>query len=163
MPWLGSLPMAVETKTRLPHTMGLETATPPIGVFHATFCPEVASHFTAVGLPSATPDAFGPRNEGQFCADSVVPAASVMAMSARRRMLFALHARVFRRRALHGRNRESGHLVSFDAEHERRPLHGDAAEGRRVFRDQREPLIRWCGGRVRGEARAVDADDDLVA
>src|SRR5438477_643470 len=46
MPWLGSLPIAVETNTRSPHTIGLETATPPTGVFHATFCPDVASHFT---------------------------------------------------------------------------------------------------------------------
>ena len=77
MPCFGSLLTAVETKTRLPHTMGLETATPSTGVFHATFSPAGAFHLTAVGLPSAVPAALAPRNEGQFCcADAAVPAAT---------------------------------------------------------------------------------------
>src|SRR3954468_5717294 len=64
MPCLGSLLIAVETNTRLPQTIGLETATPSIGAFHATFSPVVAFHFTAVGLPSAVPAALLPRNDG---------------------------------------------------------------------------------------------------
>src|SRR5262245_53371091 len=72
MPALGSLLMAVETKTRSPQTMGLDTATPGIGVFHRMFSPVVVFHLTGVGWPSATPAAFAPRKEGQFCARVVV-------------------------------------------------------------------------------------------
>src|SRR6476619_636250 len=73
MPWLGSLLTAVDTNTRSPQTIGLETATPGTGVFHATFSPVAAFHLTAVGVPSATPAAFGPRKAGQCCADSEAP------------------------------------------------------------------------------------------
>ena len=73
MPWLGSLLTAVDTNTRSPQTIGLETATPGTGVFHATFSPVAAFHLTAVGLPSATPAAFAPRNAGQCCAESEAP------------------------------------------------------------------------------------------
>src|SRR4051794_10069963 len=66
----GSLLIAVETNTRLPQTTGLETATPSTGVFQATFSFAGAFHLTAVGLPSAVPAAFAPRNDGQFWADS---------------------------------------------------------------------------------------------
>ena len=59
MPTFGSLLTAVETNTRSPQTIGLDTATPGTGVFHSTFSPVAAFHFTAVGLPSATPAAFG--------------------------------------------------------------------------------------------------------
>ena len=86
MPCFGSLPIAVDTNTRSPHTIGLETATPSTGVFHATFSPVVAFHLTAVGLPSATPDAFGPRNDGQCWAETTVPAATSVIASAKRRM-----------------------------------------------------------------------------
>src|SRR6266508_6514655 len=68
MPWVASLLIAVDTNTRSPQTMGLETATPGTGVFHATFSPVVAFHFTAVGFPSAVPAALAPRKAGQFCA-----------------------------------------------------------------------------------------------
>ena len=75
MPEDGSLLTAVDTKTRSPQTIGLETATPANGVFHRMFSPVAAFHLTAVGsLPSATPDAAGPRNDGQFCADSTAHA-----------------------------------------------------------------------------------------
>src|SRR5829696_4005244 len=74
MPCLGSLLTAVETKTRLPQTIGLDTATPSTGVFHATFSPVAAFHLTAVGLPSAVPAALAPRNDGQFC-PSTLPGA----------------------------------------------------------------------------------------
>src|SRR5258708_29617934 len=70
MPAAGSLPTAVDTNTRSPHTIGLDTATPGTGVFQRTFSPVAAFHFTAVGVPSATPEADGPRNDGQCCADS---------------------------------------------------------------------------------------------
>ena len=46
MPCFGSLLIAVETNTRSPQTIGLETATPATGVFHATFSPAGAFHFT---------------------------------------------------------------------------------------------------------------------
>src|SRR6267143_1024014 len=74
MPALASLLTAVDTNTRSPHTIGLETDTPGTGVFHKTFSPVAASHFTGVGDPSATPDAAGPRNIGQFWAESVADA-----------------------------------------------------------------------------------------
>src|SRR5882672_9127216 len=76
MPAAGSLLTAVETNTRSPHTIGLDTATPGTGVFQRTFSPVAAFHFTAVGVPSATPDADCPRNDGQFCADSTAQAAA---------------------------------------------------------------------------------------
>ena len=88
----GSLPIAAETKTRSPQTIGLDTATPSTGVFHATFSPAGTFHFTAVGFPSAVPAALAPRNCGQFCADSDTPAAQQMAIVIKRRMLFPLHA-----------------------------------------------------------------------
>src|SRR5215813_13693585 len=74
MPADGSLPTAVDTNTRSPHTIGLDTLTPATGVDHRMFCPVFTSHLIAVAAPSPTPDAFGPRNDGQFCADSVVVA-----------------------------------------------------------------------------------------
>src|SRR5438874_1734951 len=73
MPEVGSLLTAVDTNTRSPQTIGLDTATPATGVFQRMFSPVEAFHFTAVAVPSATPDADGPRNEGQFCADSAAP------------------------------------------------------------------------------------------
>src|SRR5262245_13486044 len=66
--------MAVDTNTRSPQTIGLETAMPATAVFHATFSPVLMFHFTAVAAPSATPAAFVPRNAGQCCAVSEVPA-----------------------------------------------------------------------------------------
>jgi hypothetical protein len=57
--------MAVDTKTRSPHTIGLETDRPSIGVFHKMFWPVGAFQVTGVGTPSATPEAFVPRNDGQ--------------------------------------------------------------------------------------------------
>ena len=66
IPCFGSLPIAVETNTRSPQTIGLETATPSTGVFHATFSLAGTFHLTAVGLPSAVPAALAPRNAGQF-------------------------------------------------------------------------------------------------
>src|SRR5262245_27595585 len=83
MPTAGSLLIAVDTNTRSPHTIGLDTATPATGVFHRTFSPLATSHFTAVGDPSATPAAPAPRNAGQFCADKVVDAASDAATRSR--------------------------------------------------------------------------------
>ena len=59
MPAFGSLLTAVDTNTRSPQTIGLETATPGIGVFQRTFSLAGAFQVTGVGLPSATPAAFG--------------------------------------------------------------------------------------------------------
>src|SRR5262245_65821491 len=67
---LGSLLTAVDTKTRSPQTIGLETAMPGTGVFHATLVPAGAFQVTAVGVPSATPAGFPPRKAGQRCAGS---------------------------------------------------------------------------------------------
>src|SRR5262249_20161494 len=74
MPEAGSLLTAVETNTRSPQTIGLDTATPATGVLQSTFSPLVTLHFTGIGEPSATPEAPGPRNDGQFCAESVAAA-----------------------------------------------------------------------------------------
>src|SRR5213593_681323 len=90
----GSLLTAVDTNTRSPHTTGLDTASPAIGVFQITFSPVVTFHFTAVGCPSATPDAFGPRNEGQFWAASDAPAASQSGTSNSRRIGYLPSTRV---------------------------------------------------------------------
>ena len=46
----------------------LACASPGIGVFHKMFSPFSPFQVTGVGLPSATPEAFEPRNEDQFCA-----------------------------------------------------------------------------------------------
>src|SRR5687768_8429578 len=58
---------AVMTKTLLPHTTGLACERPGTGVFQRTLNDFAASHETGRGRPSATPEALGPRNEGQFC------------------------------------------------------------------------------------------------
>src|SRR5436190_5950788 len=71
--------MAVDTNTRPPHTMGLEIATPAIGVFHNTFSPVSTFHVIGGDEPSATPDAAGPRNIGQFWAETVTAAAAIHA------------------------------------------------------------------------------------
>src|SRR5262245_4806594 len=83
----GSLLIAVETNTRSPHTIGLETATPATGVLQRMFSPVDAFHLATVGLPSATPLAFAPRNAGQFCPRSVVEATSHAKRGSARRML----------------------------------------------------------------------------
>jgi hypothetical protein len=41
-------------------------------VFQSTFCVLSTSQVVGGFVPSATPDAFGPRNEGQFCALTVI-------------------------------------------------------------------------------------------
>src|SRR5215216_3333302 len=56
---------------RSPHTTGLACERPGMGVFQTTFCDFVASQLTGVFWFSATPDAFTPRNCGQFCAPAV--------------------------------------------------------------------------------------------
>jgi len=67
---------AVVIKTRSPQTTGLEWARPGIGVFHRAL---VDCHFVGRPRSSATPAAFGPRNEGQFCADAVAAASNINA------------------------------------------------------------------------------------
>src|SRR5687767_6252139 len=58
--------MAVVTKTRLPHTIGLELAMPGIGVFHLMFLPDAMSHSVTARCPSPFPSAASPRKAGQF-------------------------------------------------------------------------------------------------
>src|ERR1044072_1974836 len=70
MPAVGSLLTAGDTDTRAPQPLGLDTAPPGSGVSQRVFSPVAAFHFTAVGVPSGRPDAAGPLNDGQFCADS---------------------------------------------------------------------------------------------
>ena len=76
MPAAGSLLTAVETKTRSPQTIGLDTARPAIGVFHSTFSPVAAFQFTARRRAVGDAGRGGPRNDGQFCADSAAHAAN---------------------------------------------------------------------------------------
>src|SRR5687767_2284629 len=75
-PAFGSLLMAVIKKMRSPHTIGLECDKPGIVVFQRMFSP--FSAFQVVGglVPSATPEALVPRNEGQFWALAVMKNAS---------------------------------------------------------------------------------------
>ena len=61
-----SLLTALVTKIRFPQTTGLEWASPGIGVRQRMFCPVLAFHSSGRFWPSATPDACGPRNEGQL-------------------------------------------------------------------------------------------------
>src|ERR1700681_3015801 len=84
----GSLPTAVDTNTRSPHTIGLDTARPGTAVFHSTFSPVARFHVTGVGRPSPTPDAPGPRNDGQFWPETVTHARTHRAAAAARRMIY---------------------------------------------------------------------------
>src|SRR5215207_2152730 len=62
----GSLLTALVTKIRFPQTIGLECASPGIGVRQRIFSPVLAFHWSGRFCPSAIPDACGPRNEGQL-------------------------------------------------------------------------------------------------
>src|SRR5262249_4852279 len=57
---------AVVRKTRSPQTTGQEWPSPGMDVFQRTLRPVVTSHVAGGNWPSATPEAFRPRNEGQF-------------------------------------------------------------------------------------------------
>src|SRR5262245_1705989 len=61
---------------RSPHTTGLEWANPGITVFQMMFVPCLLSQLTGRSVPSATPEAPFPRNEGQFCAAAKAAVAS---------------------------------------------------------------------------------------
>ncbi len=54
------------TKTRFPHTMGLECARPGTLVFQAMFWPLGPSHLSGSRIDGALPAANAPRNEGQL-------------------------------------------------------------------------------------------------
>src|SRR4029453_14703060 len=56
---------AVVVNTRLPQTIGLELATPGIGVFHLMFLPLAASHSVTARCPSPLPALPSPRNADQ--------------------------------------------------------------------------------------------------
>src|SRR5262249_58559197 len=58
--------IAVVMKTRLPHTTGLEWARPGIRVFHLMLVPFSAFQLSGRFCPSAIPEAWSPRNEGQL-------------------------------------------------------------------------------------------------
>src|SRR6185369_1215109 len=62
----GSLLIAVVTKIRFPQTTGLECASPGIGVRQRMFSPVFPLHLSGRFCPSATPEACGPRNDGQL-------------------------------------------------------------------------------------------------
>src|SRR6266850_8495144 len=78
--------IAVVTKTRSSHTTGLEWPSPGIGVLQRMLADFSASHEVGRGWPSATPEAFGPRNDGQFSARATVvrkidkPSAKILCM-----------------------------------------------------------------------------------
>src|SRR5690349_18016854 len=91
---LASLLMAVVTKMRSPHTTGLECARPGIGVFHAMLEDFSTSQLTGGFIPSATPEACEPRNDGQFCA--YVADANRMQIESESRNLIA-HSRLLLR------------------------------------------------------------------
>src|ERR1044071_247496 len=59
-------------KIWLSQMIGLECDRPGMLVFQRTFCDFSTSHVVGGFVPSATPEAFGPRNEGQFWALIVV-------------------------------------------------------------------------------------------
>src|SRR5215217_2931188 len=62
----GSVLTAEVTKIRFPQTTGLECARPGIAVRQRMFWPVFPFHSSGRFCPSATPDAFGPRNDGQL-------------------------------------------------------------------------------------------------
>src|SRR5579859_5427395 len=78
---LGSLEIAVVTKTRSPHTTGEETESPGISVFQTTLVALVASQCTGGLAPSPTPEAEGPRNCGQSPAIATPAASSTAPIS----------------------------------------------------------------------------------
>src|SRR5688500_5550988 len=55
---------AVATNTRFPQTIGLECASPGMGVFHLILTPFSPSHVMGGFVPSAMPVLEGPRNDG---------------------------------------------------------------------------------------------------
>jgi hypothetical protein len=63
---LRSLLTALVTKTRPPQTTGLECARPGIAVRQRTFSPVFGSQRSGRFCRSATPEACGPRKEGQL-------------------------------------------------------------------------------------------------
>src|SRR5262245_59276924 len=68
--------MALVTKMRSPHTIGLDTAIPGIGVFQRTFLPPATSHSLTAPWPSPLPLALSPRKAGHGRAAARVAAGS---------------------------------------------------------------------------------------
>ena len=85
---LGSDEMAVVTKIWFPQTIGLECARPGMPVFHAMLTPLETFQLVGSFWPSATPDAPGPRNEGQFCAVAVNTNRNVATRALRTRRVY---------------------------------------------------------------------------
>src|SRR5207253_4664969 len=71
-----------------------ETARPAIGVVHTTFWLVGTFQVTGVGAPSATPDAWGPRNDGQFWAETDAHAATHRTTGNMRLMIYLPSTRV---------------------------------------------------------------------
>src|SRR5688572_16824519 len=61
--------MAVVTNNRSPQTTGLECPKPGIAVRHRMFSPVFTFQVSGKFAPSATPEACGPRNDGQLSSD----------------------------------------------------------------------------------------------
>src|SRR5688572_24102639 len=77
---LPALLTAVVVNTRLPHTIGLEVATPGIGVFHLMFLPVATSQSVTARWPSPLPALPSPRNDDQLrgpVARGIVPGGSI--------------------------------------------------------------------------------------
>src|ERR1035441_5475915 len=67
---------AVVRNTWSPQTTGLAWANPWTSVFHSTLMCCWASHWTGRFWPPATPDAVGPRNDSQSCAEAATTKAN---------------------------------------------------------------------------------------
>ena len=92
-PVFESLLIAVITKIWLAQTTGLACERPGMGVFQRTFCVFSNSQVMGGFVPSATPDAFGPRNEGQFCALAIIEMLRMDRETTERRRCFLVNMR----------------------------------------------------------------------
>ena len=95
MPAAGSLLTAVETKTRSPQTIGLETATPRDRRLpqHVLAGRDVPCHRRSARR-RRRPTPAGPRNDGQFCADTGTHAATDRTIGRIRRVIYLPSTRV---------------------------------------------------------------------
>ena len=157
MPAAGSLLTAVDTKTRSPQTIGLETATPgdrrlPQHVLAGRDVP-LHRRRRAVG------DAGGRRVRGTRA--SSAPTATrrrrtTERAASARRMIYLPSTRVHGRRV--ARKADRRHLVAFEADGERDARGFGDPERRRVTRDEGEPLP---GSGAAGQTAARDGQDQF--
>jgi hypothetical protein len=78
---LASALTALVTKTRSPQTIGLECASPGIGVRQRTCSPVLGFQVSGSRIPSAIPAACAPRNDGQLPAGGAEGVAGGFAMA----------------------------------------------------------------------------------